>query len=193
VTDTEVILNEVTRQVSTCRKCSLGVMRKNPVPGIGNYDASIMFIGEGPGANEDEKGEPFVGAAGQLLDKLLLMIGLKRSEVFITNIVKCRPPQNRTPQQDEIESCKPYLMAQIAAIMPKIIITLGAPATQTMLSKQMSISVTHGKLQLKEGLRFLPMYHPAAYLHKRDPELLEAMKKDFRELRLILDQTIIAR
>ena len=85
MTDAEVILNEVTRQVSTCRKCSLGVMRKNPVPGIGNYDASIMFIGEGPGANEDEKGEPFVGAAGQLLDKLLLMIGLKRSEVFITN------------------------------------------------------------------------------------------------------------
>ena len=186
--DRELILSAIASQVAACKLCSLGVMRTNPVPGVGSHNAQIMFVGEGPGANEDAQGLPFVGAAGQLLDKLLNMIGLKREDVFITNIVKCRPPGNRTPQDDEINACKPYLFAQIAAISPKVIVTLGSPSTQTMLGKSIVISVAHGRLQNKDGIKFMPMYHPAAYLHKRDPQLLEDMKNDFKELHKIIEQ-----
>lgn len=187
VNDSSMILGAIADIVKKCKLCPLGVMRTNAVPGEGSTDAKIMFIGEGPGQNEDEQGKPFVGAAGNILEKLLGLINLKREDVFITNIVKCRPPQNRTPQQNEVDTCKPYLMSQIASLWPKIIVTLGSPATQTMLGKTASISMMHGKLQLKEGIRFLPMYHPAAYLHKRDPQLLEEMKQDFRELKRILE------
>lgn len=187
VNDATMILGAIAGMVKTCKLCPLGVMRTNAVPGEGSTDATIMFVGEGPGQNEDEQGRPFVGMAGNLLEKLLGMIGLKREDVFITNIVKCRPPQNRTPQQNEIDTCKPYLMSQIAALGPKIIVTLGSPSTQTMLGKTVSISTMHGRIQLREGIRFLPMYHPAAYLHKRDPQLLEEMKQDFRELKRILE------
>lgn len=186
--ESEVILKVVAEQVKTCTKCPLYVTKINAVPGTGSPYAKIMFIGEGPGANEDAQGLPFVGAAGQLLDKLLEMIGLARADVFITNIVKCRPPQNRTPQENEITICKPYLQAQIATINPEIIITLGTPATQTMLGRTVSMSGIHGRIQLKEGFKFFPMYHPAAYLHKRDPQLLEDMKKDFRDLQKMIQQ-----
>lgn len=187
VNDSSMILGAIAVMVMKCKLCPLGVMRTNAVPGEGSTDAKIMFVGEGPGQNEDEQGKPFVGAAGNILEKLLGLISLKREDVFITNIVKCRPPQNRTPLQNEIDTCKPYLMSQIASLLPKIIVTLGSPATQTMLGKTASISLMHGKLQLKEGIRFLPMYHPAAYLHKRDLQLLEEMKQDFRELKRILE------
>lgn len=188
--DRELILGTIAAQVSSCKLCSLGVTRTNPVPGVGSHEAKVMFVGEGPGANEDAQGLPFVGAAGQLLDKLLNFIGLNRQEVFITNIVKCRPPGNRTPHDEEVDACKPYLFAQIAALSPKVIVTLGSPSTQTMLGKSIAISVAHGRLQQRDGIKYMPMYHPAAYLHKRDPALLEAMKNDFKELHRIIEQII---
>jgi uracil-DNA glycosylase len=186
VSDKGLILDTISTEIRSCSKCGLSVTRTNAVPGIGSYETEIMFVGEGPGANEDLQGEPFVGAAGQLLDKLLGMIGLVRTTVFITNIVKCRPPQNRTPQPDEIKTCKPYLDAQIALIHPKIIVTLGSPSTATLLGRQVSMGAVHGKMEVRDGIRFFPTYHPAAYLHKRAPELLEQMKNDFRQLKAIL-------
>ncbi|HOO96203.1 MAG TPA: uracil-DNA glycosylase [Caldisericia bacterium] len=184
----EWMLESIANMVRECSKCTLGVTRKNAVPGEGSPRAAIMFIGEGPGANEDEQGRPFVGAAGNLLTKLLGYIQVNREDVFITNIVKCRPPQNRVPQKDEVEACKPFLMSQIAMIKPAVIVTLGSPSLKTMLGSTHAISSAHGKLQIHEGLRFLPMYHPAAYLHKRSPELLDTMKADFLELRKLLKQ-----
>lgn len=186
MSELEQILETISSEIRSCRKCPLSVTRTNAVPGVGSPHTNIMFVGEGPGANEDEKGEPFVGAAGQLLDKLMAMIGLSRPTVFITNIVKCRPPQNRTPQPDEIKTCKPYLDAQIAMIRPKVIVCLGAPSTNTLLGRQVSITAVHGRLEVKDGIRFFPTYHPAAYLHKRSPELLEAMKNDFRQLKALV-------
>jgi DNA polymerase len=182
VSDLELILDEISSEIRSCQKCVLSVTRTQAVPGVGSPHTDIMFVGEGPGANEDIKGEPFVGAAGQLLDKLLAMIGLDRQKVYITNIVKCRPPQNRTPQPDEIKICKPFLDAQIALIRPKMIVTLGSPATTTLLGRQVSMGSIHGKMEVRDGIRFFPTYHPAAYLHKRSPELLEQMKNDFKQL-----------
>jgi len=184
----EWVLGEISRIVSTCQLCELSKTRTNSVPGYGSPSATIMFIGEGPGANEDKQGRPFVGQAGKLLDKLLGTISLAREDVFITNIVKCRPPGNRVPETNEVRVCKPYLMAQIAIMRPKVIVTLGASSTKSMLSPSVAISRIHGKLQIKEGIRFLPMYHPAAYLHKRSPDLLQAMKGDFKTLEKINSQ-----
>lgn len=178
----EWVLNEIGREVSTCQLCTLSVNRINPVPGAGSSNATIMFVGEGPGANEDKQGKPFVGQAGKLLDHLLTSVSLLRKDVFITNIVKCRPPNNRVPTVDEVRVCKPYLMAQIAILRPKVIVTLGSPSAKTLINPSIAISRIHGKLQIKEGLRYLPMYHPAAYLHKRSPDLLQAMKDDFKTL-----------
>jgi DNA polymerase len=183
VSELELILDEISSEIRSCKKCVLSVTRTNAVPGVGSPFTDIMFVGEGPGANEDEKGEPFVGAAGQLLDKLLAMIGLDRASIFITNIVKCRPPQNRTPQPDEIKICRPYLDAQIAMIRPKIVVTLGSPAAATLLGRSVVMGSVHGKMEVRDGIRFFPTYHPAAYLHKRSPELLEQMKNDFRQLK----------
>ncbi len=185
---TELILNEIKKQVLSCDKCTLCVNRINAVPGEGSCNAAIMFVGEAPGANEDKQGRPFIGQAGKLLDKLLAMISLQREDVFITNIAKCRPPQNRVPAKEEIEACRPYLMAQISAIKPKVIVPLGSPSVKTLLGSSFTIGGVHGKLQIKEGIRYLPMYHPAAYLHKRSPDLLEAMKNDFKELKKLSSQ-----
>lgn len=182
MSDLELVLDEISSEIRSCSKCVLSVTRTQAVPGVGSPHSNLMFIGEGPGANEDLKGEPFVGAAGQLLDKLLAMIGLDRQKVFITNIVKCRPPQNRVPAPDEIKTCKPYLDAQIALIRPKFIVTLGGPSTKTLLGKTVSMGAVHGKMEVRDGIRFFPTYHPAAYLHKRSPELLEQMKNDFKQL-----------
>src|SRR5881396_1192015 len=133
--DRSAELATVHSEIIACTKCELHMSRKNAVPGEGPIDAKIMFVGEGPGQNEDEQGRPFVGAAGKLLTELLESIGIKRSDVFITNVVKCRPPSNRAPRKGEIETCNPYLMSQIRLVKPRIVCALGTPAIATLLGE----------------------------------------------------------
>jgi uracil-DNA glycosylase len=174
----------VNSQIRSCLKCELHKSRKNAVPGDGPIDAKIMFVGEGPGQNEDEQGKPFVGAAGKLLTELLESIGLSRSDVFITNIVKCRPPSNRAPRKSEIEACNPYLLSQIQLIKPRIVCALGTPAITTLLGEEYSATKVHGKPTSKGNITILPMYHPAAALY--DASLKEILQSDFRILKNIL-------
>ena len=162
-------------------KCDLHKNRTNAVPGEGPPDARIMFVGEGPGQNEDEQGRPFVGAAGKFLTELLESIGLKRCDVFITNIVKCRPPNNRAPRKSEIEACNPYLQSQIRLINPRIVCALGTPAITTLMGDEYSASRFHGKPFAKGKVTFLPMYHPAAALY--DASLKETIFHDFQILK----------
>jgi DNA polymerase len=143
--DTLSILQELAVEIKTCPKCRLAETRTHAVPGEGSHRASIMFVGEGPGENEDRTGRPFVGQAGKFLDGLLQKAGITRDEVFITNIVKCRPPQNRVPLEDEVEACSDYLMAQIAVIEPKFVVPLGGSSLKTLLGPDMKI--TQARLQ----------------------------------------------
>jgi uracil-DNA glycosylase family 4 len=177
-------LAAVHSEIMVCTKCELHKSRKNAVPGEGSLDAKIMFVGEGPGQNEDEQGKPFVGAAGKLLTELLEGIGLGRSDVFITNIVKCRPPNNRAPRKPEIEECNPYLMSQIQLIKPKIVCALGTPAIATLLGGEYSATRVHGKPQAKGNITILPMYHPAAALY--DASLKGVLASDFMILKNLL-------
>lgn len=175
----EEVLKEVAEQISVCTRCKLHYSRKKAVPGSGNPHASVMFIGEGPGFHENQQGLPFVGAAGNFLDELLSEAGLKREEVFITNVVKCRPPGNRDPQVEELEACRPYLERQIAAINPDVIVTLGRISMGYYISNG-KISSIHGRPFWSNGRMIVPMYHPAAALHQ--PSLREVVKKDFAAL-----------
>jgi len=164
------ILTELHQTIRDCSKCGLCKERTQAVPGEGNPHADIMFIGEGPGKNEDLKGEPFVGAAGKFLNELLASIGLERKDVFITNVVKCRPPGNRDPEKDEVASCYPYLEEQVRLIQPKLIILLGRHAMYRFLPNDLKISEVHGKAFRYKGIAtetqiFLPLYHPAVALY----------------------------
>ena len=179
-------LELVHSEIVTCTKCELHKERKNAVPGEGPIDARIMFVGEGPGQNEDQQGRPFVGAAGKFLTELLESIGLKRSDVFITNIVKCRPPNNRAPKKPEIEACNPYLQSQIRLINPRIICALGTPAITTLMGDEYSASRFHGKPVTKGEVTILAMYHPAAALY--DASLKETILQDFQILKQFLDK-----
>jgi len=172
-------------EVLECTKCELHKSRTKAVPGEGPHDARIMFVGEGPGQNEDEQGRPFVGAAGKFLTELLESIGLKRSDVFITNIVKCRPPNNRAPRKSEIEACNPYLRSQIRLINPRIVCALGTPAITTLMGDEYSASKFHGKSLTKGEVTILPMYHPAAALY--DASLKETIFHDFQILKQLLE------
>jgi len=147
-----------------CNKCRLYEGRTNVVIGTGNKNAKIMFIGEGPGADEDSQGIPFVGKAGQLMNKALTGIGIKREDIYIANIVKCRPPQNRNPEKDEAEACKEYLEAQIKLVNPEIIVLLGSVALKNVLGEEFGITASRGKWFEKEGRKILPTFHPAALL-----------------------------
>jgi uracil-DNA glycosylase family 4 len=172
-------LVHIAQEVSTCTACKLHHSRKHAVPGEGPVHSDLMFIGEGPGFHENEQGRPFVGAAGKFLEELLGTIGLKREDVFIGNVVKCRPPGNRDPLLDEIEACTPYLERQIAAINPKVIITLGR-FSMARYFPDAKISQIHGQPQEINGRLIVPMYHPAAALHQ--PSLRETVKDDFAKL-----------
>ncbi len=172
-------LTRIAGEVAACRKCRLHASRKNAVPGEGPADAEILFIGEGPGFHENEQGRPFVGAAGKFLEELLALIGLRRSQVFICNVVKCRPPENRDPLPDEIETCKPYLDAQIAAINPPVIVTLGRYSMARYFGAA-KISAVHGRASQIEGRLVVAMFHPAAALHQ--PALKNSIQEDFRKL-----------
>ncbi|MBA3531385.1 MAG: uracil-DNA glycosylase [Ardenticatenales bacterium] len=171
--------------VRACTRCPLSATRKHAVPGEGPVDASLMFIGEGPGANEDRTGRPFVGNAGQFLEELLATIGLTREDVFITNIVKCRPPNNRDPLPNEIDACKPYLGHQLKIIDPEIIVTLGRFAMERWLPDK-RITRVHGQ-SFRYGRRLIvPMFHPAAAL--RNPEWRTFLEEDFLRLPEIIEE-----
>lgn len=172
-------LKKVAQEVSVCTQCNLHYSRVNAVPGEGPVDAQIMFIGEGPGFHENQQGRPFVGAAGRFLEELLNGIGLKRTDVFITNIVKCRPPGNRDPEPQEIEACNQYLERQIHAINPKVIVTLGRYSMNRFLPNA-KISDIHGQAMNVKGRLVVAMYHPAAALHQRS--LRPVIEKDFSQL-----------
>ncbi|BEP18251.1 type-4 uracil-DNA glycosylase [Pyrofollis japonicus] len=186
--DIEDAYKKLVEEIMNCTKCRLHRYRTNPVPGEGPLDTDVMVVGEAPGRNEDLQGRPFVGAAGQLLNKLLLDAGLRREEVYITNIVKCRPPGNRDPKDDEISACLPYLLRQIELIKPKLIIALGRHAARVLLEqaghKWHSMSKQHGHVYdgVISGvrLRIVVTYHPAAALYR--PQIREALEKDFAEV-----------
>lgn len=173
------ILDEIARDVDQCTRCDLHHSRKHGVPGDGPADAAIMFIGEGPGFHENEQGKPFVGAAGQYLDELLASIGMAREDVFIGNVVKCRPPGNRDPQDDELEACSPFLDRQIQVISPKVIVTLGR-FSMAKFFPNAKISQVHGQAMQVRGRLIVPMYHPAAALHQ--PSLKAIVEHDFEKL-----------
>jgi DNA polymerase len=172
-------LNQVAQEAAICTKCVLHHSRKKAVPGVGPADAEIMFIGEGPGFHENEQGLPFVGAAGKFLDELLAGIGLRREQVYITNVVKCRPPGNRDPQAEELAACDPYLERQIQAINPKVIVTLGRFSMARFLPHA-RISAAHGQAVIVKGRLVVPFFHPAAALHQ--PSLRPAVEADFAKL-----------
>jgi uracil-DNA glycosylase len=177
-------LVELYRNASVCTRCPLSRGRTQVVFGNGNADADLMFVGEGPGHHEDLQGLPFVGRAGKLLDQLLEEIGLSRGEVFVANVVKCRPPGNRDPLPEEIDACKPYLNRQVELIEPRVICTLGNFATKLLTRSQRGITGVHGRAQVHElggrTLRVYPLYHPAAAL--RSTRTLEDLREDFRRL-----------
>ena len=181
------ILEQIAVEVNECSKCSLHYSRKNGVPGEGPPEAEIMFIGEGPGFHENEQGRPFVGAAGRFLEELLAMINLKRSEVFIGNVVKCRPPNNRDPLPEEIAACAPYLERQIQAIRPKVIVTLGRYSMNYFLPNA-KISDVHGQALKSKGRLIVSMYHPAAALHQRS--LRPTIEADFARIPDLISQAV---
>ena len=174
---------ELENSIINCNKCKLYKGRQNIVFGTGNKNADLMLIGEGPGADEDRLGEPFVGKAGKLMNLAFQAIGLKREEVFIENIVKCRPPNNRNPEQDEANSCMNYLRNQVILVKPKIIILLGSVALKNILGQEYGITASRGKWIEKKGIKYMPTWHPAALL--RD----ETKKIDFiKDLKLVMEE-----
>jgi len=187
-------LEKIAEEVRRCCKCGLGSSRTNAVPGEGNPNARIMFVGEAPGVEEDAQGRPFVGRAGKLLDKVIAAMGLKRSDVFIGNILKCRPPENRDPRAEEIINCFPYLQRQIETINPEIIVALGAPAARTLLNTNKSIGQLRGQFHEyyaglgRAPIKLMPTYHTAYLLRNYSPEnrkrVWEDMKKVLAELGL---------
>lgn len=172
-------LEEISELIIDCRNCKLSTTRTHAVPGIGSKKAKIIFIGEAPGKKEDERGEPFIGAAGKYLNQLLEIAGLERKNVFITNIVKCRPPKNRDPLLHEIEACSQYLTDQISVINPMVLVTLGNYSLKHWLPNE-SISNIHGNLVELNNLSLFPMYHPAAALYRGN--LRQIIEDDYKTL-----------
>ena len=176
-------MNELRNETMNCKKCKLCKTRQNVVFGVGNENAKIMFIGEGPGGDEDRLGEPFVGKAGQLMNKAFDVVGIKREEVYIANIIKCRPPNNRDPEPDEVTACIDFLRNQVMLIQPKIIVLLGRISLQNVLGSEYKITSSRGKWFEKKGILYMPTWHPAALL--RD----DTKKIDFLEdLKLVVER-----
>ena len=176
----EVALEEVQAVLGNCRRCPLWETRTNIVFGVGNPHARVMFVGEAPGRNEDLQGEPFVGAAGKNLNRILSFAGLKREEIYIANVLKCRPPGNRNPKPDEVLACAPFLREQIRSIWPDIIVTMGNPATHFVLKTEIGITKLRGRFHQTGHFRVLPTFHPAAAL--RNPAWQELIEEDFKML-----------
>jgi DNA polymerase len=172
-------LEKIATEVKGCPLCKLSRTRKNAVPGEGQLAAKIMFIGEAPGKTEDEKGRPFIGTAGKLLDNMLKRAGIERSQVFITNVVKCRPPNNRVPEEDEVIACRPYLDRQIALIRPKVICILGRTAYSSLLGGG-SITANRGKIVERAGQKYFLTIHPAAAIYNKS--LISVLEADLKKL-----------
>jgi DNA polymerase len=178
-------LGELESRIGDCHRCALGDTRTKLVFGVGSPDAELMFVGEAPGKNEDLQGEPFVGAAGKLLDELLGGIGLSRADVYVANILKCRPPGNRDPEREQIETCTPFLEEQIRRIDPRVIVTLGNFATKYILETDNGISRIHGRLFTVGGRKVVPVYHPAAALYT--PAKKDVLAQDFQRIGIVLE------
>ena len=192
--DAQAVLAQVQQEAAVCLKCPLSRTRTCAVPGEGASSAKVLLIGEGPGKHEDLQGRPFVGAAGRVLNELLESIQMRREDIFISNVVKCRPPQNRDPRPDEVEACWPYLERQVAALNPKLVVLLGRHAMDRFLPNQ-RISHDHGKAKRRSikglGTRvYFPVYHPAAALY--NPKLLEALRADFAKIPPLLKKIDVA-
>jgi DNA polymerase len=187
-------LEQLQQEASGCTRCRLSEGRTQVVFGVGSPDAELMFVGEAPGFHEDKQGFPFVGQAGKLLDKLLAGIGLTRSDVYIANVIKCRPPGNRDPMPDEIELCEGYLFRQIESIEPKLVATLGNFATKLLSGKQLGITRVHGQEQEValggRSVLLYPLYHPAAALYT--PKMLEVLEEDFRRIPALISRLLLA-
>lgn len=179
------VLGELQEAVSRCRKCALSKTRIKTVFGAGSYSAPLILVGEAPGAEEDRQGAPFVGRAGQLLTKMLAFIGLTREGVYITNVLKCRPPNNRDPLPAEVACCEPYLLAQLEVVKPRLICALGRHAAQTLLKTDMGINGLRGRFHDYHGIKILPTYHPAYLL--RNPAGKDKAKEDLRKIKEFLD------
>jgi DNA polymerase len=176
-----ITYDELVYNINHCVSCKLSETRTKPVPGEGSLDATIMFVGEGPGRDEDLSGRPFVGAAGQLLDKILAAVDIPRESVYIANIVKCRPPNNRNPKDEEAETCLPYLRRQVTLIHPRMIVCLGSIAARYIINKNIKISNVRGQFINRMGYDIIPTYHPAALLH--NPTLKRAAWEDFKKIK----------
>ena len=172
---------ELIDEINGCEKCRLCEKRTRVVPGEGNPNADLMFIGEGPGRDEDEQGRPFVGVSGQLLDRMIHAIGMERTEVYIANVVKCRPPMNRNPEPDEAAACLPYLRSQFVLVSPKVIVLLGKVACRYVLGEEAPISRMRGHWIKRKGIWFMPTYHPSALL--REPAKKREAWEDFKMVR----------
>jgi uracil-DNA glycosylase family 4 len=191
--DRREALKHVYEQARGCQRCpELAATRTQVVFGAGNADADLMFVGEAPGANEDRMGRPFVGQAGKLLSQLLVEVGLERADVFITNVLKCRPPGNRDPSPAEIESCSDYLMRQIELIEPRVVCTLGNFATKLLRGDNAGISRVHGRVEVRvvgtRAVHLYPLFHPAAALYT--PRMLEVLREDFARIPELLAQPV---
>lgn len=182
----QVSWQSVLTQIESCEKCGLCRTRTHTVAGEGNPHARLMFVGEGPGADEDRLGRPFVGRAGQLLDRMIDAMGLHRQDVYIANVVKCRPPGNRTPLPQEAEACLPYLRAQFVLVRPQIIVCLGATAARALIRPDIRITRERGIWAEKKGIWFMPTYHPAALL--RDPDKKKETWQDLQQVMKKLEQ-----
>ena len=176
----EVSLEEIRSLMGDCRLCPLGETRTNLVFGVGDPNARVMFVGEGPGRNEDQQGEPFVGAAGKRLDSLLGLAGLTRGEIYIANVIKCRPPSNRNPRPEEIEACSPFLREQLRSIWPDVIVCLGNFATQFVLRTERGVTKLRGQLYQTGHFTVMPTFHPAATIYHSD--WLPLLEADMRML-----------
>lgn len=168
-------------EIAACDKCRLCETRNNVVPGEGDPKARLMFIGEGPGRDEDLQGRPFVGRSGELLTRMIAAIGMERSEVYICNVVKCRPPQNRNPEPDEAAACMNYLRAQFALVRPQVVVLLGKVACRYVLKEEISVMREHGRWYERKGTWFMPTFHPSALL--RDPSKKRDAWEDFQKVR----------
>jgi DNA polymerase len=178
--DAATALGLIRQDIGDCRRCRLCEGRTNIVFGVGDPGARLMFVGEGPGVDEDRQGEPFVGRAGQLLTKMIEAMGLRREEVYIANIVKCRPPENRTPLPDEVATCSPFLFQQIAAIRPRVVVCLGTPAAQTVLGTKSTITHIRGTFREVAGTSVMPTFHPAYLL--RNPAAKKEVWEDMKQV-----------
>jgi len=183
VSTSKLTLTVVREELGECTRCKLHPTRKNIVFGVGSPNANLMFIGEAPGYDEDQQGEPFVGKAGQLLTKMIGAMNLAREDVYIANILKCRPPQNRNPEPDEIEACEPFLRKQIDAIAPRILVALGKFAAQTLLRSNASISSLRGNWHTYQGIQLMPTFHPAFLLRSPDKK-----REAWSDLQLVMGE-----